>query len=125
MSQSILENLLSEILDRLKRAYPGPRSAQIITADQVSVPASSSATITFTIAKGWRAIIRTFYSDALPNTSYRWEFKVAGIFNVNDIKGLSQGIEFEGGESFKLKITNSATSAQAYDYILEGWGEPA
>jgi hypothetical protein len=114
-----VENLLARILDILETNFPRSGDEPAYSAATVTIPASSSATITWRISPEWLARIRHLYADAAPRCSYEWTLSGCRVVG-NEIR-FERVVEVKPGGVIRLVVTNTGTADQDIDILIEGW----
>jgi hypothetical protein len=114
-----VEDLLARILDILEANFPSSSDEPAYSASTITVPASSSATVTWRVPPEWLVKIRHLYADAAPRCSYEWTlsgYTVAG----NEIR-FERVAEVKPGGLIRLVVANTGTVDQDIDVLVEGW----
>jgi hypothetical protein len=111
---------LKKILSIFGAIYPMPDSVPAFVATSYTIPASSSATITWTTGQAATTFIKTLYIDAATLTTYLWSLGSLGVAS-NQLE-IMPPLQLPRASLISITIVNSDPSySKTLSILIQGW----
>lgn len=115
---------IKKLVEIFSQVHPPWNAENVALGETVTIPANSTATITFGVEQNFEAFIKSVSCDRLTDLQYTWTI---GGFQLN----ISE-FEFEKAESLgksanettamTLEVKNTTGQEKDVDIAISGWG---
>ena len=116
MESQLLEEMV-RIRKTIELAFPSPDNVDANTDGSVTLTAGQSATITFTLEKGYDIIVHAMYCDFRAVSSYEWVMP-AKSHNIS-VVDYAKPHKLSNPDPIILIISNGDTVSHTYNYYLK------
>jgi len=115
-----IEDILLKILNKLELIIPNTTDSDANYIDTITVPATSTSTLTLSFLAGWRIVVSKLYADAVVDCTHKWYYKGKEVTG-NEIEFVKRQI-FSRPENITLKVTNAGASSVDVDVVVSAFG---